>query len=396
MKKLFASLALVGMASLSFAQTAPAPALALSGYIDTGVTFLTNGVDATASGLWGEDAGVNGGRFKLIGKYANGDVGANFELRWDGLTTAPTKPFKSAYAYANFLGKSVLTQVGLVKDDTLKTGGDAGWYYAKETAGAVVTAKPLDGLAVQAFWAPATGAATVTSDSTGYVEKSQVAVGAAYTLKDAFKVVGSVSAQGVAYNGYAVTGFMAGASLLAVPNLTAAVEAKIEKLNDGGLNGKASVAETVSYGFKDLGVAPLSAGLIAYEYFYDSGYKTNGTAKDAYATALRLSPWASYALDGGVTPKLQVTYQSGYDALSDAYDNNLKLALPTAVKSNVNKVATLEVKPSVKFALTSAQTINVIYAFQTSVGEDDVVFLTKNNKDAKSLHTFQVDYLYSF
>lgn len=402
MKKMIGSLALIGLTTLAFGQDAPkaAPAWALSGYVDTGITVLANAKDNATLGAWGEDAGANGGRVKLVGKYDNSGYGINFDLRQDGFNTIPA--FKSVFVYGNFFDKLVYTQVGVVKEETSRTGGDAGFSYTRETEGAVVVVKPLDGLSFNAFVAGAVATSNLVDTTTAF--------GAAYSLANVVKVVGQAKLSYTAAKTYAVSDFYAGAGLLSVPNLTAWLEVANTGLNNGKLEGKTTLVETVSYGFKDMGMAPLSVGVVAYQYLYGDDKKNAITGtnanKDAYGLSLKLTPWASYALDGGITPKLAVTYFSGAEvttpAAKDRYANDLKLGIPLsyfdsskASAANVNKQALVEIKPSVKIALTSAQSLSFVYSLITSVGEEKLTFLS-GNADANSLHTFQTVYTYNF
>jgi len=391
--------------------------LVLSGYLDVGMTSLVNSADTAVLGLWGEEAGVNGGRFKLIGKYDNGDYGLSFETRWDGLIgtndlgkytssgeVASPIPvyFKHAYAYANFLDKMVYTQVGMVKEESTKTGGNKNFKFASETPGAVVVVKPVPEWAIQVFVAPAAGTSSVLSENVGNVADTQSALSTAYTLKGVARASAGVKLFKTNGDDYLPTAAYAGVNLYAVPNLTATVEGQIEALNTGKNDGVATVAETLSYNFKDLGLEALSVGVIAYQYLYGEDARTKDQSKVASAEeqemALRLQPSVSYVVAPAVTVTLAAAYQKGAVIVTDGYTADLgkSLGVPfyTANK-DPNKIATFEVKPSVKWALAKNQSLSFIYAFSTSIGEDDVTYLTANT-DATSLQTFQTAYTYSF
>lgn len=427
MKKFFAAALLAGAAVGAFAQAAApvAPTITWGGYLDTGLTAQFNGDNKAQLGLWGDDAWKNGGRFKLIGKVALGDNGFNFEIRDQGLlsnsdatVSGNTKYpfyFQSAYAYANFFSKMVYTQVGIVDQRDTRPAGDAAPTFTKETVGAIVVVRPVDGLSVNAFAAPATGKGSAASLSSlgsgGYVPTLSYAslqgnfvdtitsVGAAYTVPNTVKAMAQARFFTTAAGSYNISDAYAGVGLLAVPNLTAWLEAGAYGLNDGAQHGLTVVTETASYGFKDLGVAPLSVGLIAYQYLYGTDYKTNGT--DAYNVALRLTPWVSYAFDNGIVPKLAVSYVSGIEATSsgylknaNAYDNPLGAVLGTTSSTNINNLGMVEIKPSVKFVLSPTQTVNLVYSYVTSVGADKIYYL--GSSSATSLSTVQANYTFSF
>jgi hypothetical protein len=410
MKKFIAAAILAGLATAAFAQT-PAPTFTWGGYLDTGITALANGTDKATLGLWGDDAGVNVGRIKIKGAVALGDNGIKFELRGDGLVNNidPAKVygypvyFKSVYAYTNLFSKMVYAQVGIVNEQTNRPAGDAAPSYSKETAGAVVVVKPLDGLSVNAFvgannFAPLVNNGSAGANAAANLVDAPTAFGGSYTAKGLVTV--DAEAKFKVTNGtanYALSDAYAAVGLLAVPNLNAWLEWQNTGLNKGKLNGKQIATETVNYNFKDLGVAPLTVGVIAYQYLYDTDTKVSGNAADA---SLRFSPWASYALDGGIVPKLAVTYFSGSEILAAqgsqpyfAYLGLLNAA--TAGTPDNNKVAVLEVKPSVKFDLGSGAVVTVAYAYTASMGATDVLFLT-TNKDAKSVQSFQTNCTFQF
>jgi len=414
MKKLIASLALLGLATLTFGQS-----LVLSGYIDTGVTALANGVDKAVLGLWGDDAAVNGGRVKLIGKYDNGDFGASFETRWDGLlsnidtskysnvgaasslfpTAAIPVYFKHAYAQAQFFDKMVLTQVGILKEESTKTGGKKNFKFATETPGAAVVVKPIADLAIQAAFLPAIGTSTTTTEAVANLVDTQTGLSAAYTLKGIARVSAGVLYFQSAKNGYVPSKAYAGTNLYLVPNLTATVEGQIESLNTGKADSVTGIVETLSYNLKDAGLPAWTAGLISYQYLYGDDTKTN-SSKEHQDLSYRIEPSVAYALDGGITLGLGGAYQAGaavstLKTNSYSYDLGYGVGLATATKGNLNKIATIDVRPSVKLTLTKAQFLTLLYAYTQSVGSDDVVFVT-TNKDAKSMHTFQANYTYTF
>jgi len=464
MKKTFASLVLAGLAAAAFAQT-PAPAAPVftwGGYIDTGLAAQANTDGKTNFGLWGADSGKNGGRYKLLGKIAAGDFGFNFEIRDQGLVnsadstqgtgTAPNQVggsnasknanypfyFVTAYLYGNFFDKMLYTQLGLIDQRDTRPAGDAAPSFTKEVEGAIVVVKPVEGLSINAFVSPAiygyidatstsaraTAISTVTlpGDKTD-LSNAVTSFGAAYTMAGTFKAMAQVRLQNPnvyyaqmksssgyadfqAYSdAYAVTDAYAGAGLLAVPNLTAWFEYQAALLNGFGLQngGKQTLTETVSYNLKDVVSAPVSVGLVSYQYLYGSDWKTNNNA-DSYAVSYRVSPWVSYALDGGITPMLAGTYFAGAEVAQSgsgynytyALGNKPTLAKSTAATANLNKIAVYEIKPSVKVALTPTQSLNFSVAYMASAGEDDVLFLSTKTTTAKSVITTQVNYLFTF
>lgn len=149
MKKIIAASAALALAAFAFADgaapAAPAPAFTLNGAIYTGIQ-LTGGDSAKtgAAKLW-SDTKSKASRFDLDGAYKNGDMGANFRLREETLTGAPT--FKYAYVWANYLNNFVTIKAGNVDDGSWKTEGDTG-FEASSGTGAQFSVIPLAGLNV--------------------------------------------------------------------------------------------------------------------------------------------------------------------------------------------------------------------------------------------------------
>lgn len=419
MKKIIATIALAGLATLSFGQS-----LVLNGYLDTGATVLANGSDKAVLGLWGDDAKVNGGRFKLLGKFDYADSGVSFETRWDNLigsaTVGTVNPvyFKHAYVWAQFFNKMVYTQVGMIKEESTKTGGDKNFKYATETAGAVVVVKPVPELALQVAAFPASLSVvaykakngsttktvnnymskTTTIDGVSSVYDTITAYSAAYTLKGVARAAAGVKFLNNSGN-YVPNAAYAGVNLYAVPNLTATVEGGVENLSLASDVALYTISQKFSYNFKDLGLAPLTANLVAYQYVYGADYRVNDdstTINVSQDPAFRFQPSVSYALEGGITPTLGFAYQTGAAAIfNDGYSLDLgkTVGVPVLTKTNPNKVASFEVKPSVALTLAKSQTLTFMYAYTMSVGEDKLGFLTKGSD---SMHTVQANYTYSF
>jgi hypothetical protein len=433
MKKFIAAAVLAGLAASAFADAPPAPSITWAGYLDTGFTAQFNGDNKAQLGFWGDDAWKKGGRFKLIGKVAAGDAGFNFEIRDQGLlnnsdatvTGNTTYPFyfQTAYAYANFLNKMVYTQAGIIDQRDTRPAGDLAPTFTKETLGGIVVVKPVDGLSVNAFVAPANGkSASVSSPSAagkgayvpvvalanvaGNFADTVTSVGAAYTVANVAKVMGQARFY-TTYNAYGLGDAYVGANLLAVPNLAASVEGLFYGLNDGMQHGVYAFGETASYNLKDVAGAPVVAGLIAEEFVYGSDFTTDGANKTALGLGLRLTGSASYDLGNGIVPKVAVSYLSGAEATSqgflagyNGFDNPLGAVLPTTSglgasgTSNLNKVAYFELKPSVKFVVAPTQTVNFTYILSDILGGQSVYYL--GSTSATLLHSIQANYTYSF
>jgi len=385
---------------------------------------------------------------------------------------------KSVYAYDYFLSKIFYTQVGVISEQTTRPDASASLrpVFTKETPGAIVVVRPpmVDGLTLNAAivglgTSTKTNPAYAISSDAGNLTDVPFTFGGSYTLQGIGALMGQIQFNdtnsfysvssgtwgsssnsttfGSAYNlsqaylaakvtavphlvgwlegwigGYAVTGGtpysngttqQAQAQTLGHNNIGA-------YLNDGYNDGLGVLAETVNYNFTDFEVAPLTVGIVGLQYFYGSDFKTNYSASNTSGTAispsLRFSPWASWAFDGGITPKLMLSYASGPEVLANSFanynsnaeygvtavlDNYLNAYAPVESKNanvaNVNNVAIFEIKPSVQFAINPGQTITVLYAFATSVGSEDVYFQNGlSTSSAKTNNVIQVNYVYNF
>ncbi len=412
MKKLFATLAVASLTVAAFAQT-PAPSLTFSGYFNTGVYSLTNGTDSVA-GLWGQDAGKNGGRFNFNGKFvsAEGTSGVNFQIRsenWggkknDGSATGAfegTTYLKSGYVWASFFDKLIYTQTGIINEQSARAKGDMAQSYTKEVVGTVVNVLPAPGLVVQAaVLLPQTGNVVTTDLGNG----ATTVFGGAYTIPS----VALLQAQAKVFKTdvandpkkYTLGSALFNASLLSVPNLKFVVETEFTGLGTEAKNSKSIFAETVDYGLNDFGLEAVHVGVISYQFLH--GADTLVGSGDKAGLGLKINPWGSYKLDGGLTAKLGVTYFSGPEVIDGAasYTYNtytLNKAAPTAADggtADTNKIATLEIKPQLRFDFNASQSVTATYSYTTSIGAKDVIFL--GTADAKSLHTFGIEYLYNF
>lgn len=139
MKKALAILSALALVSVvAFAEDAPA--LKLSGYIDTGIKSVT-GDGADTVQLWGDDSGSTT-RFDLNGTYTNGNAGVDFKLRTQDMTAPAINYF---HAWTNlFDGKAKLV-AGKLDNSAWKTEGDDG-FTSENDQGIQVQIIPVAGL----------------------------------------------------------------------------------------------------------------------------------------------------------------------------------------------------------------------------------------------------------
>jgi hypothetical protein len=138
----------------------------------------------------------------------------------------------------------------------------------------------------------------------------------------------------------------------------------------------------------------------------------------------------AYALaGGGIVPMLFFTYFSGPEILDGSYtqyyadfnDNYLLVDAPMDSKGgvfgvsngpgssgNLNNVAMIEIKPEIALHFNANQSLTFVYAFQASVGSEDVYFSNGNatinanyftdssNSKVKTNNVIQVNYIMKF
>jgi len=115
--------------------------------------------------------------------------------------------FTSAYVYGSFLNKVLYTQAGLVDYRGAATGGNLGATYTKETAGAVLVVRPVDGLEFNVFVGPAShnsvSGTALANPANLYslphhqtdLDNAVSSMGVVYTVPNVVKLVGQVKAQ---------------------------------------------------------------------------------------------------------------------------------------------------------------------------------------------------------
>jgi hypothetical protein len=276
-----------------------------NGYVNTGLGFVytdVSGVDPYFT-AFGVDSGQFGYRFRLNGTYTNkeGNAGAKFRFQAQTNGNEPTLP----YIYGWFKPVDVLTlNGGLVDDGTWASGGALLNDDVGEGLG-VLAKLSVSGLdAGVGVYLGATGSGSggnvIGSFNNNSIkpEDLKYVFSLGYTVKDVFKVAasvrtasktsGSINSTAVV-NDEAIVGF----KLLAVPKLTAVLEAKIDNLYKFGDTGTVYIYETLSY---DLGA--IDIGLNAGQYINQTGGSDLG---------IMAAPWVSYTA-GKIVPRLDVLY----------------------------------------------------------------------------------------
>jgi hypothetical protein len=149
------------------------------------------------------------------------------------------------------------------------------------------------------------------------------------------------------FKGYETSKLIIGAQLLAVKNLTAVVEAEIDKLEDTGVDREKdnidfNLYETIGYK-----IGSLAFGLNAVQYFM--------LEKDVdHDAGLHFNPWISYTI-GPVVPRLDLNYFIAGTALTKNGANQIpggkyhRKVFAYADNGAADNISVFAVRPSVKF-----------------------------------------------
>ena len=384
MKKALAiisAVALVGVAA--FAEDAPA--LKLSGYVDTGIKAVSTD-SKTASDtvqLWGDDSGSTT-RFDLNGTYTNGNAGVDFKLRTQDLTAPAINHFEAWTLLAD--GKVKLV-AGLLDTSAWKTEGDDG-FTAENGTGIQVQIIPVAGLNVGVKFntnSSKTETPTQFFNELGFGGKYTTDlfnVAAGYTLDSD---VDDANAKTV-YAGTATVSTKTGA-ITADSTVTASDYAKKEQWAYAGINFKGiaktkliAEAKFSGLGNKDISINefdeiveyavsdPLYAGILCYQYIPGaSGAKPKMSFK----------PYVGYTVNSMVKATGEVKY-----TINDDYTKD---------------VSTFYVKPGVELTVSpnSKILINDCYQIQ-DINKKGAYNVDGGSEKALNTNTINVNFRFNF
>ena len=493
MKKMIVLLALASLATLAFGQDKPAPdapaapvanalgsvikdpVLTIGGTFESGVAGIYNGTDSASLYLRGDrqNGGV-GGRLDINSKVDMGDAGVIFQLRaenWNAIAgsvydstsgkstlsndyTGAIPGIKAAYAYSYFLSRTLFVAGGALDTAQVKSTGDEGWSYTKANSqGLELTAIPsglVPGLTVDFFVgqfnkslesaASLDGAAGASGD---YPRADQV--GYAFQVGYAVPNVVTVKAgTQITYIKVNSAWFNISASKV-VPNLTVELEGKVGPYAKGSFSDAGDTTggltnfglyqvttelnQWVMYNFKDMGMAPLTAGFLAYEWVPGTDSKVIDGKGAQRATTFKINPYVSYAVNDVVVPKLGFSYITGSEAAyltttgmkskmvvatatSSMYgagfiDPNASYSgLTTAQKATAsygtNGMALFQIRPEIALKLSTKADIVIGYSYVMSVGADDLtsvsnfVTMAGVTSGAKAIQSADIDFKFTW
>ena len=300
MKKILATMALVGLTAAAFAQTAPAatpttpaPAVAFSGSFDFGgLAYQTatspSGTDWKLKSF--DPVNSTNGRANFNIKYDAGNFGWYFRFReQDNWTSgnSGTDFVRRAYAWTDLAGGAVRISAGRLNTQSWATGsGGNSWEDLggiDGLVGSTVEFKVVDNLNFGVY-VPF----NATADDFGTLAGNSLIAGAykfpgVGDVQAGFEVGADNSASsplntGLVYAGAAYTG---------TPGLTAYGQFLTAYINDG-TNGFSYFAEYLAYDLTAAAGVPLNASLLASQQVF---------ANSNYGTALYFNPSVDYLVD---------------------------------------------------------------------------------------------------
>jgi hypothetical protein len=432
--------AMLGVLILAAAGGLFAQELKFDGYLNSGLGIVstdtkvqdgsgTKTADAKIA-AFGVDSEQGGYRFRLNGSYTNaeGTAGAKFRLQAQSNFALGAFSLPYAYGWVSFLNKIFTVTGGLVDDGTWNIGGffndDVG-----EGLGALVKISPITGLNLgvgayvisqqsggnnNTFIIPAGDGTKETTSFSGLditPDRLKYTISAGYTLPDIFKVTATFrtanqtgdktsrydDADSEAFSGRDETSKLVfGAQILAVKNLTAIVEAEVDKLEDTGVdkdkdNINFNLYETIGYKLGDL-----SFGLNAVQYIQSE--------KDVdHDFGLHLNPWVTYAI-GSIVPRLDLNYLLAGKALTTPGGTG---ALPGASyhrkvfsyadNGDADNYSVIAARPSVKFNVDKNTFVEVGDLLAFSMGPEGAFANADDAKKSSNFNNvFYIDFVWKF
>jgi hypothetical protein len=368
MKKIMAALLVAALvAGSAFGQT-----LKIGGRVDTGFALQTsadpeppvdNGPSFTP---YAQDANVSAFRINLdvTATNAAGNAGVEFRFRADATNEGSFKvpyaegwwkPLDILKVTAGFIDDGSFNSLGtndgdvdeglgtlLVLSPTSDFSIGAGVYYGKFASG-----KPIND----------------TASTPVYLKDAKYTFGAKYTVPGIVALAGSfrtgevqnsTDPDALPYNMNEPSAAVFGASLLAVPNLKAAVELKAERLDKFGDFGTTTVYENFVYTLDALQV-----GVNGREKLFQA---------DGFETAILVHPFVQYTT-GKFVPRLDF----GYIINGNTNDANKKFDEGNFALSGAKDTNGMKIVPSVQYNIDGKTYVKASFVYNTdtpAVGDD--------------------------
>jgi uncharacterized protein YxeA len=357
-----------------------------TGDVKTGLRITQSGEADPSVDLYHDDSGE---RFYLEGNLT---IDENYGLSFGLLSKPDAVTFNHARLYGEFLDDKLKITGGKSTGAVWNTGGQLDASF-DDTDGFKIEVKPITGLDFGLQLRTVIGTGLMSLEQWGqeirfgvtYTAANLFRAAAAFKLDSDFDDVPAVPANpndpnsvAVAFSGDEGKDYRAaiGVSILAVPNLTAALDGYIWGLGDLDLYGKAGIGQKVAYA-----LTPLTVGLGVYEILdlRDVGEQPEGTDS---TLKLYAEPYVSYKLNDPVTLALNLPFWMGWNdsfAAADAFVGDT--------------IFDIGVKPAITYTFNSTASIYAYYKLGVNQkkgvgGADDPKLVTT--------HTVQVNFAWSF
>jgi hypothetical protein len=431
---------MLGILVLAAAGGLVAQEFKFDGYFNSGLgivstnTKVPDGTDTKTADIklvpFGVDSEQAGYRVRLNGSYTNaeGTVGTKLRLQAQSKFDLGALSIPYIYGWVSFLNKRITVNGGLVDDGTWNSGGflndDTG-----EGLGALVKISPFADLNLgvgvyvitpkgggdnNIIEVPA-GSAASTASSSDFSsidippDRIKYTLNAGYTLPDLFKATVSYRTQNQTgdrisryddansevFAGSETAKLIFGFQLMAVQNLTAVVEAELDKLEDTGVdkekdNVDFNLYETIGYK-----IGNLSFGLNAVQYLKFE--------KDVdHDVGLHFNPWVSYAM-GSIVPRLDLNYFRAGTALTKSGVNPLpgvkyhRKVFAYSDNGDTDDLSVFALRPSVKFNVDKNTAIEIGDLITFANGPEGAFADAEDPKKSSNLNNvFYIDLVWKF
>ncbi|MDR3145011.1 MAG: hypothetical protein LBU21_01925 [Treponema sp.] len=404
-----------------------AQGLKFDGYVNSGLGIVfTDKKVADGDGTKTADPqvyafGVNseqpGYRVRLNGSYTNSDGNAGAKFRFQAQSKFELGAFSLPYAYGwvSFLDNIFTVNGGLVDNGTWESGGGLLNEDMGEGLGALLKISPVDGLDLGA------GAYVISQQGGGdnnilkvpqgsavdnpVKDFSKINIGldrlkytfnAAYTAPDILKLTLSFRTKNQAgnetslyigedevFNGREESSRMIfGVKLLAVKDLTAVVEADVDKLEDFSNKGVFNIYETLGYKAGNLGFGLNAAEFISRVENSDFG--------------LHVNPWISYAV-GPIVPRLDLNYFMADSKNAVGAKYHRKVFSYSSNGADTKDLSVFAIRPSVTFNIDSRTFVEIGDLIAIENGPDGAFADAGDPKKASQLtNVVYIDLKWSF
>ena len=371
-----------------------AQSVSLGGYFNSGIgVVFKEGDEKPKLGAFGVDSEQVGYRFRLNGSVQNEAKTAGFRFRFQSQNAVTRRasdylslPF--AYGFMNFFESKLGFSAGIVDDSTWQTAD----YWLADDAGEglgllIKSTNLIEGLNLGfgSYLISQEGGSrnnlfsrTLNEDHLLDLSDVKYVFSGSYTMADVFYFGVSFRTANQAgdndvendYAGRHETRQLIGdLRVFTIPNLTAVIAFKADKIQDFDKNGTLVLSETFAYKVNK----ELNIGLNAVQF-------SSKKSSDSDMSML-FNLWGSYVF-GSIVPRMDLTYFMGGQPHSTNYHHRKGYADP---EYDTDKTV-FSIRPSVRINLDS----------RTHLEIGNVTHLNNDAKDKTMLNLFYLDFRWSF